>query len=73
MSLKLNKAQTSEVKAAMRAVESATEAAKAATDTGALKAALNRLWFAAQDAHRVAEIVEREANAAKLASIGEAA
>ena len=67
MALKLTSDQSAQVKAAVRVVEAASEAVKAATDTGALKAALNRLWFATQDAHEVAENVEREANTAKLA------
>lgn len=68
MSLKLSPDQAAKVKASVRVVEAAAEAVKTATDTGTLKAALNRLWFATQDAHEVAEIVEREANVAKLAA-----
>lgn len=73
MSLKLSKQQASAVKAAVAKVNAAAEAASAATDTGTLKAALNRLWFAAQEAHEIADRAEREANLAKLAQMEQAA
>jgi hypothetical protein len=66
MSLKLTPDQAAEVKAAVRVVEAASEAVKHATDTGSLKAALNRLWFATRDASEVADRMEREANALRM-------
>lgn len=69
----LSDARQQTVNDALRRIRSEADAACAASDLDAAKAALNRVWFAVHDAHDTLTEAERETRREALARIGEPA